>query len=74
MNKLALGFVVLSPTCNSADEKLLKDFAIFARGDKETDKTSDKYKNAVLVQFNKLGYGKAYETDSRSSGQIQQVH
>ena len=47
----------------TADEKLLKDFAIFARGDKETDKTVDKYKNAVLAQFNKLGEWEDYYDD-----------
>lgn len=46
----------------TADGKLLKDFTIFARGDKETDKTADKYKNAVLAQFNKLGdWGNYYD-------------
>ena len=47
----------------TADEKLLKDFAIFARGDKETDKTADKYKNAVLAQFSKLGGWENYYDD-----------
>ncbi len=44
------------------DAKLLKDFTIFARGDKETDKTADKYKNAVLSKFNELGgWGNYYD-------------
>ena len=47
----------------TADAKLLKDFTIFARGDKETDKTADKYKNAVLAQFNKLGGWENYYDD-----------
>jgi len=46
-----------------ADGKLLKDFTIYARGDKETDKTIDKYKNAVLAQFNKLGGWEHYYDD-----------
>ena len=47
----------------TADAKLLKDFTIFARGDKETDKTADKYKNAVLAQFNKLERWENYYDD-----------
>jgi len=47
----------------TADGKLLKDFTIFARGDKETDKTADKYKNAVLAQFSKLGGWEHYYDD-----------
>ncbi len=47
----------------TADEKLLKYFMIFARGGKETDKTADKYKNAVLSKFNRPGGWEHYYDD-----------
>lgn len=38
----------------SANDGLLKDFRIFARGKRETEKTADTYKDEILTRFEKL--------------------